>query len=199
MDEKEQRQIFVKAAKEYGEAVGLLRAIAEVQADIRKKNGASFDPDIFCRQYDVLLQYSLIELAASDEHASGTELAFINSITNYGDIVRVLNAKHKTDLTWEAIVVSDNASLRRLLDAWRPAVDDICEEFTNDFALVDAIIPQDLLKTFVDRTASILSCLMSIDGDFSDAEQNSLSANYITKVIGGINEKVGHFESFINK
>ena len=70
-----------------------------------EKANIAFDPRITCMKFDMVLQYSLLQIATKDFFLNKDEVIFIRDLTE-SDILNIINASENTDYTWEDIYIT---------------------------------------------------------------------------------------------
>ena len=182
------KQIFGEAYQAYKETIKEVAMIGTTLEEYYKSKGQEFSCEILLRQFDCILQYSLLEYALLDGEATGEEVAFIKEMTDYADLVSFINSKYTTDVSWEAIAGAGYDAVKSWVDRNKKFIDVIAAEFENAFALVDASVTNvDILDKVIKQIARIVACLFAIDGDNSE---DCKGYNYIKQVIGNIQRKM---------
>ena len=135
---------IVVAVKNYENAMEQIEALAE----LAKKTNDKFKVEISKRQYDYIIQASLLHAAIENGKIDGEEIDFMKDITKHGDALSLFNLKIKDeikdlpDLTWENIgeiltTLSVNGKAR-FFKKFDTIVGNIADDFVKWFAPIDA-------------------------------------------------------------
>ena len=131
----------------YNEAILPVRHIGMTLEEHFKSKGQKFSAEIFCKQFDCILQYSMLEIAVADGTITGVELAIVKEITKYCDLVKYINSNYNAKITWEDILKAGVPTVKKWLANQKPLLDKLAEQFVYGFAFVDAsVTKEDILK-----------------------------------------------------
>ena len=149
-------------------------------SDYAKTIAPEFSYEIAMRQFDMILQAVLLNVAVQDNQFVNVEAQFIDKITDYADVLVKVNATLKEenpswiDMTWNDIecLTDENKDKFALIVA--NVVDGIAEDFTQYFAAIDVVEDRDYLEELQAYIIKISMLLSAVDGDDldSDASQN---------------------------
>lgn len=78
-----------------------------------------YNPEVTLIKFDILLQYSLLQIATADYDIDRNELIFIRDLTKEGDLVNYINSLGGTPISWDTIYRADVLDIRKLLDSFR--------------------------------------------------------------------------------
>ena len=185
---------FENARGFYAAVMQDLEEIAVSLKNFFRTQGQEFNTDLFYRQYDCLLQYSLLHTAIIDNDFDLNEVVFIRDLTEHADLMDYLNSICDTDFSWQLIFKGEIAAISTWLSAIRPLMDSVKEDFCAFFALYDAASPKDYLQNLVKNTSFILAALACSDGKISEKEKDT-SGNYILDVFSDISDNIKGFQN----
>ena len=157
-----------KAMEAYEDAVKLVGnmfdAVAESVHFAYGKRGA-------LERFDVLLQYSLMQVALNDGYFHIEEAKFIRDIAQYCDFCDFLRKHGFDDLTWQEIYDSDERRWKRVLDDARDDVISLSNDFVAIFATVDAVTAShSYIDDFYNYMLAIISAIVVADGNYDEEE-----------------------------
>lgn len=172
-----------------------VREIVQELSDLAIETNSKFKFSIAMRQFDYILQISLIYAAISDDDFKPVELSFVRDITEYGSVVGLFNSKMKDieagipELTWENLEPLRKALSEKGREAFLKQMTDFVEEIANDF--VKWFAPIDAKKTkinYLTRISSLFDEIINIfttcDGDeSSDSTAEADAAKRIKRTI----------------
>lgn len=138
------------------------------------KGVTDYNPDVTLIKFDLLLQYSLLQIATADYEIDRNELIFIRDLTEKGDLVNYLNSLGGAQITWDMIYRADVFEIRKLLDLLRDEIVKLSKEFIMVFSTCDLVTPQhDYLSDLTDNIICIILGLASMDGRVEHSETNT--------------------------
>ncbi len=161
---------FISSEESYDAIISVLKEIACDLAFHFEKEGKEYDPRITIIQFDILLQYSLLEFIMSDYYFGSDELRFIRGIAKQGDFIQYLNSVTQSEYTWEDFYVSNVMQIRSFLQNIRNSIDSLGAEVVGIFAFYKKNNPEKatylirLIDIFVNRIVQILENLANISG-----------------------------------
>ena len=151
------KEIFEQSYQAYLGAEGEIKVIGTVLEKYYESQGQKFSCEILLKQFDCILQYSLLEYALLDGNATTEEVVFIKEMTNHADLVSFINSKYTTDVSWEAIAGAGYDAVKSWVDRNKKFIDVIAAEFENAFALVDASVTDiDILDNVIKYIAKTI-------------------------------------------
>ncbi|MBQ1848339.1 MAG: hypothetical protein II135_10055 [Clostridia bacterium] len=159
--------IFEKSEALYLDIVRDISGMAGAVAEAMHKNGKDFDPEITVAKFDLLLQYSLLQAACSDEELCKNELEFIKDLTQYADFCDFAAAADKKydAMTWESLLKYDMKKIKALLKDTERAVRAVSEEVISVFTAAEKADKKDHFSALYDNVFGIVSGLAFADGD----------------------------------
>ena len=180
------RQLFAKSEALYSDIVKDISKMAYAVADIMKKKGRAFDPEITVMKFDLVLQYSLLQVACSDSDLAKDEIAFIKDLTEHADFcdfISSVNEKY-SDLTWDKLLSYKAEKVSSILAEAEDEIRAVSEEVVSVFAIGDRSDKHNHLADLSDNVFGIISGLAFADGDedSEDLKQNVLIFDCIDKI-----------------
>lgn len=180
------RQLFAKSEALYISIVKDISKMAYAVADIMKKKGRAFDPELTVEKFDLVLQYSLLQIACSDSDLAKEEIAFIKDLTKYADFcdfISSVNEKY-ADLTWDKLLSYKAEKVSSILYETENDLRAVSEEVVSVFAIGDRADRYNHLADLSDNVFGIISGLAFADGDedSEDLRQNVLIYDCIDKI-----------------
>lgn len=179
-------QLFKKSEALYTDIVNDISKMADATAVYMHEKGKPFDPELTVAKFDLVLQYSLLQAACSDNVLSKNEIKFIRDLTEYADFcdfVSSLEEKYKT-VSWDDLLYFDIAEITALLSDTEDEIRAVSEEVVSVFAAADKADKTDHLSALSDNVFGIVSGLAFADGDedSEDFRQNILIFECIDKI-----------------
>jgi|GEM_PF-5650138 len=181
--------IFKEAKKAYEDCINDLKMVSDMMANLAQKSGLRYKKTDLLAQFDVLLQYSLLQAALADNHLDLSEVQFIHDITQYGDYCSFLEAKTGEHVDWFQIYQSPEKLIKTLVDGSRNAVEDLATDFYVFFTMFDAETPYDYFRDLKNNITLIHVVLMHADGEMSFAEKST--PTLLMNILYQIAEKLG--------
>ena len=181
----ELQKVFDTCRQLYKDCFVTMDAMAKLVSQTMAKKNVQYDPRTFTGAYDILLQYSLLQVAVSDSSFDRNEVIFIRDLTVQGDFVNYMNAVTKTSVTWDTLYHENADQLKSVLRQIEPLFVMLSNEFIELYALTDAATPnKDYVAELEQKTAAIICGLAAIDGHISESELefNPLIMNVIFKI-----------------
>ncbi len=165
-------QVYEEAFQAYSSATELLGQMLTAAATVEHQDSE------FCQRelakFDVMLQYSLLQIAVADGSLKGEELGFIYDIAKYGDYCKYLQAISNKPITWEVIYGTEESGLQELLAGTDEAMIDLGENFIRVFALLDmADKDTSYANLMIEYLEKIVFATMYSDGKPEEAELNN--------------------------
>lgn len=177
--------------EEYGKAMTLVSNIGKTLQEYMKSKGKNFSAEIFCKQFDCILQYSMLQMAVADGDVSENEITVIKNITAFGDLVEYINSKYTTSVSWNDILNARTQSVKDWLARNEKFIDVLSKEFELGFAVVDgAVEREDMLDVLCKATGALMGLVSGADGSSTDKEKEAARNCYFIKTIAGIEAKL---------
>ena len=158
------------------------KAIIEELSNLALETNSKFKFSIAMRQFDYILQLSLIYAAVTDDDFKKVELDFIKDITEYGSVVSLFNIKAEDiapnlpDLTWENLIPLRKAlsvkGKQAFMDQITVFVDGIAVDFIKWFAPIDA---KSTKINYINRISAVFDDIITLFS-FCDDEADTAGA-----------------------
>ena len=144
----------------------------KAMAKLVSRTFTNIDPKITTIKFDIILQYSLLQIAVADFDFDSNELIFIRDLTEQGDFVEFMNAGAKTNFSWNDFFNTNIISIREILRDTYDLMNELSEEFVAVFALCDKVTEHDFLADLEKNIFLIISGLSIMDGEITKSECN---------------------------
>lgn len=182
------RQIAVKA---YDDLESVLLKVFKDAKSALQKGGKDVDIRFLMGEFDVLLQYSMMQVALEDNYLHEEEVIFIKGMARYFDYCDYLKAKGFDEITWEDIYYTKESVLQDLLDNTKEEMIKLSQEFLTILTLVDVAIKEiSLAKDLLLHLFAILSAVAYADGNCDREEVKAVENSLIFQVFRKIAEYV---------
>ena len=162
------------AIEAYNQSTKTLEAMFKLFKLFKEKNGESFDVRVALNRFDVLLQYSMMQVALKDGYLHVEEVKLIRDLSKYCDFCGYLNQRGYKDVTWQMVLNTDKDTLKSIISDYNSDMVDLNKEFVAIFSLIDKAITEhnyiDLLKK---QVFTMLSAVSAADDDFNEKEIGS--------------------------
>ncbi len=159
--------IYEVAQRAYDQSIKALRGMTkliELAVD-------DYDGRVTLNQFDILLQYSLLQVALADGYLNVHECLFIKELTRYSDFCVFLNQRGFHDVTWLTIYNTNEEFLRELLMAAEDAIIELSKDFIFVFSLIDSVTEYDYVS---DLKRNIILMIMATCQSDGHAESDEL-------------------------
>ena len=138
------------------------------------KGVTDYNPEVTLIKFDLLLQYSLLQIATADYEIDRNKLIFIRDLTEKGDLVNYLNSLGGAQITWDMIYRADVFEIRKLLDLLRDEIVKLSKEFVMVFSTCDLVTPQhDYISDLAADVLCVIVGLTSMDGKIESSERRA--------------------------
>lgn len=193
------KQNFIEAKKMYQATTAYLKTISNGLHDLFNSTGKVFDRQLFLNQYDSLLQFSLLEVAISDNFLDIEELEFIRDLTDNADFIVYINKKFSTNIKWQTILNSNEQQIADFLLDIRPAMNVLKDDFSKCFALYDHLDKKyDCLDLLRKSTAALLWRISNEDGETTDWEITAAKHSMILDTLKEIQININYLSNMEN-
>ncbi|MBQ3040832.1 MAG: hypothetical protein IJD42_04460 [Clostridia bacterium] len=166
-------QVFGLACAAYDDARFLVREMSNIATQVIE----DFPVNVPMGQYDLVLQAALLNAAVSDGKFEDIEKQFIAKITDYCDLMLLINAELKNevedwvDITWDHVAVLDEETRNKLVGISVAIVEKHTESLVKLFAIIDkAIEERDFIAELREITTRIIVTFTLVDGDDLESE-----------------------------
>jgi len=165
------QEIFNKCKNIYEHAYTLIKDMATAVAEVLREDGKDFDPSITTGKFDVVLQYSLLQVAAADNDLDSNEIIYIRDLTKQADLLNFLNNTIDSNYTWEGIYNSNVYELNSFLKAINDPMISVCKEIVDVFVLCDKATKVDYYTGFSESILALVQGVMLMDGEITNSEK----------------------------
>lgn len=169
------QKIYDGCKKNYDNCFRMIQIMSSgIKTFMYSKGVTDYHPETTLMKFDILLQYSLLQIATADYEMDRNELIFIRDLTKAADIVDYLNSFGGAQITWDMIYRADIFEIRKLLDLLRDEIVRLSKEFVMVFSTCDLVTPQhDYLSDLTENILCIIVGLTSMDGKVESSETNA--------------------------
>ena len=167
-------EIFERAAQAYENTTEFLeKAVFPFRKAFEEKHGNNeYSIEKGLNSFDVLIQYSLFELALADGNLDPNEVAYMKDTCKYMPFPDFFRYYGINDITWDKLVGLGETDLAEILDKVLSDVVDITKDFINSFALYDFMNEEkDYTRVLANSINAICCGLLAADGEVKDEEQ----------------------------
>ena len=165
-----EQQYYDLANQAYINTINIIGTLAETFKKV-KKLGDEWKVDVFLRQFDVILQYSLLEVATLDHRIHPLEIDFIKNLTKFGDFVEYIKATYETDFDWEYLKDNKPELVRTMLDNERKEMIKFARDFVGIVSAFNAISKEDFPEMISQNIVRICSSLVFSDNNASETPE----------------------------
>lgn len=156
--------IFEIAQAAYKDSLNDIKNMSQLVEKVLKNAGQKYDYKITLKQFDILLQYSLLQIAVADNDIDENEIAFIRDITQCGDLCDYLRIGTGKKIEWDDILNAGAPIIKSLLDTIRDAIIKLAHEFVAMFVSVDKTIEYDFLGDLKRNVTAMILATCRADG-----------------------------------
>ena len=146
-----------------------------------------FNSELLCKNFDIVLQFSLLQIAVADNVLDSKEVVFIRDLTINGDLIEYLNSLVENKIDWEMVYNADVFELKGLLKDIEPLMESLSNDLATAFAICDLSTIYNCVSDLKTSIMTIINGLGKMDGDFSYLEQHADCL--IVRVISEIENK----------
>ena len=132
-----------------------------------------FNSKLLCKNFDIILQFSLLQIAVADNDLDPKEVVFIRDLTINGDLIEYLNSLVEYKISWNTIYNTDVIELKGLLRDIEPLIESLSNDLATAFAICDASTVHNYVSDLKTSIIVIVNGLGKMDGDFSYLEQHA--------------------------
>ena len=111
--------IFDSCREAYKDSYFTISAMGDWLSE-RLDNGKKerFNSKLLCKNFDIILQFSLLQIAVADNDLDPKEVVFIRDLTINGDLIEYLNSLVENKIDWET-VYNGKGYLKILNRSWK--------------------------------------------------------------------------------
>ena len=166
-------QIVGVAGARYAECKSLIQEMS----DVVKSVSPDFSFEIAMRQFDIVLQTILLCASLKDKNFEAQECALMRAVTEYADVLPIINAKFKEEnadwpgMDWGDINLLTEENKENLTMIVGSMVEKYATEFVSYFAVVDKVVTEkDYMVLLDEAITGIIFSVALIDGDDIDSD-----------------------------
>ncbi len=176
MSDTECRQKYDAAFKE----VEFLAERFELQM---QKKDKIFSKSYFCWMFEIMLQYSMIELSVVDGNVSKEELAFIREITRYADVVEMSDQVFNVRFEWGDFIGAKVSDIEIWLSNMRKVLLPLQKEFAGGFAAFDRLTKGDSVAVVLEGIYAAMTLFSMADEDEGGVEKAAYDKTFIVQTM----------------
>lgn len=180
MDREEFKKVFEKAFYCYNETISFLEGVFKEREQYEHSRGNMNYLVRGCfNEFDILLQFALLELAYADRCLEDPEIAFIQDLTKFVDIVEYFKQSFGIEnLTWEDLTNFDGL-LSKLLHESVEEVGSFAVDFIKSIQMFDETHPNNnFAEVFTECISAIMTALALADGNIENEEKSKNTIIY---------------------
>ena len=161
-------EIRTKALGAYEDALKLLSGVFQAH---KEYIDPKFEPEAGLVRFDVLLQYSMMQVALFDNQLDAEELKLISELSKFANFCDYLTAKGYKDVTWEVLLNADANQLKDIIKQYEGDMVQLNQEFVVVFTQADIIIKEaDLLQLLTNDVLFMLHSVAISDEKYAEDE-----------------------------
>lgn len=162
--------IYDAAKLAYKDCINDLTVMGKATEQVMAKHGKTFNTRILLNQFDILLQYSLLQIALADGHLAGEELSFIMELVEYCDFPEFLKTQGYKNATWQVIYNTQEQKLNSIVAEAEDDVVKMSADFVNIFSAFDTAADYDYFEDLKRNISIIIAATCQSDGEMKDSE-----------------------------
>lgn len=162
--------IFDQGKAAYDKCMRDLTVMGDATVEVMAKKGKKFDTRILLNQFDVLLQYSLLQVALADGTLAGEELTYIMDLSKYYPLPEFLKTVGYKNATWQVIYNTEEGKLGGILKEIENDVITLSNDLINIFSAFDSASEHDYFKDLKNNVELIIKATGQADGDAKEVE-----------------------------
>ncbi len=161
-------EIRTKALSAYDDAIKMLEAVFQAH---QKYFDQKFEPKAGLVRFDVLLQYSMMQVALFDNQLDVEELKLISNLAKYANFCDYLIAKGYKNVSWDNLLRCNPQELKKIIQQYASDMVSLNQEFVYIFSAIDVAVKEsDLLKQFTNDILFILHSVAVSDERYAEDE-----------------------------
>ena len=165
--------IFDQAKEAYKNCMNDLTAMGKATEQIMAQKGKKFETRILLNQFDVLLQYSLLQVALADGTLAGEELTFIMDLSQHYPLPEFFKTVGYKNATWQVIYNTNEKKLGDILKELEEDVIKLSMDFINIFSAYDNASNHKHFDDLKRNVSTIIAATCQADGNSEARELNS--------------------------
>lgn len=190
-----EKNVFEEAAKAYVAVMNTATEMFKFHQQSMANDGKNFDVRVGLNQLDVIIQYSMLQVALNDCNLDENEVNFIKSMSQFCDFCDYLNQAGYQGVTWDVIFNTDENSLKEVLEESKESVISLSEDFVKVFSLIDAMTEHNYLDDLYKNFCAIISGVMNADG--KTYKEEVTNGCLLVDLLNAVDAKKKDFENII--
>ena len=162
--------IFDAAKAAYKDCINDLTVMGRATEEVMAKKGKKFSTRILLNQFDVLLQYSMLQLALADGRLAGEVLSFIMDLSQYYSLPDFLKTEGYGNASWQVIYNTQEQKLNGIVAEVEESVVKLSVDFISIFAAFDAATDYNYFEDLKRNVAVIITATCQSDGKAEEKE-----------------------------
>ena len=174
------QQCYEHACVAYEKAKSIIADLSVKTREIEK----DFNPEIAMRQFDLIAQSVMLSIAVSDGKFNDLEKTFISNITEYADLLVVVNGKMKEEdpewpeFTWDVIDVLTPENKEKFACVCADTIAEYANEFTLYFSVIDFIDDdRDYHEELLECLFNLITFISAVDEGGFDPDKGATAEN----------------------
>lgn len=180
--------IFDEAKVAYKNCIDDLTVMGNATEQIMANKGKKFDTRILLNQFDVLLQYSLLQVALADGTLAGEELTFIMDLSQYYPLPEFLKSVGYKNATWQVVYNTNEQKLNGIINELKNDVEKLSQDFINIFSAFDSATDHNYFDELKRNIGVIIAATCQADGKAENIEIKK--GCFVIDVMAQINSKL---------
>ncbi len=188
--------IFDTCKLVYKKMLSRVRMMAETVSSLDE---VDLDSEQVIIDFDIILQYSLLQIAVADYELDNNEIIFIRDLTEEGDFVEdLINERFNRSITWESIYGGGALIIKDLLSSLKSEMTKISNDFVWVVALFDTLTPEhNYVEEFEKMIWQIFGGVSIIDGQLTNSEKRAVPL--LADLVDMIKDKKEDMENTLKK
>lgn len=183
--------VYQRALQAYKNTLSDLTVMGLITETVSESKGQKFDSSLLLEQFDIMLQYSMLQLALADGRLSLGELQFIKDLTEKGDLCEFLKEEGYSNATWYSIYSMDETRISKILKDCKSDMKKVSHDFTVMFSSFSLNKGAEYLTSLKNNIADVLIAIISADGRRDEKEADQINDCLIVDVVCEIETIVG--------
>lgn len=183
-----EKNIYELAFESYAHACKMIQAMFETGNESFLSDHP-VDVRVCLNQFDVVLQYSMMQIALADNTLDSNEINFISTLSKYCDFCDYLNQRGFENVTWEVLSKVDVKGIKEVVEKAYDEMISLAQDLIGVFAFIDAQTEHDYLSDFSHDVINIMTAALASDGSISEAEKQQGAV--IFGLLNSIKEAIG--------
>lgn len=175
--------VYQRALQAYKNTLNDLTVMGLITETVYESRGQKFDSSLLLEQFDIILQYSMLQLALADGRLSLDELQFIKDLTDKGDLCEFLKEEGFSNATWYTLYSMDEAKISKILNDCKSDMKKVSHDFTVMFSSFSLNKGAEYLTSLKNDISDVLIAIISADGKRDKKEIDQINDCLIVDVV----------------